>query len=629
MVILLMCLAGVAGQAGAISTEPLDEPAASPAPTNVHSIHRLYLAYFNREPDAAGLWFWVDRFAEGTSLRSIADQFAKSPEYIEIYGQLDDAAFIDQVYVSVLGRLPDGGGRSHWLGRLSTGLSRGELVVAFSESTEYQAKTGFISQPAIRRLYQAVFLRVADPEGLRHWLDQTASGRSLADISNAMVQSDEFVGRYGQLTNADLVTQIYANVLEREPDPAGAEFWLAELNGTMTRGDVVAGFASSDEFVASTGLVDPDRPHTPDRPAVPIPASPSPIDPLTLAPIPVITIFPTPPFVPQRPPFVPTCSYAETEVELTPLTNATYELRLRFQYIEIGGCGENLEAATVEWSGPEGAAWQLQPGFNTYFYPVHYGSVRFIVPAEALTPDLELPYDVQVVTPGADMHWAGVAALPLGHDITFSMPEEPLVHAFEPITVDASVTVAANPAAPHRELTIEARIFGRCIVDTADEPPLPQWVVIAKGRGDITADVTMTVLPGRGSCALRVRVSNSPTTGQGDIERALHDGSVFDVEGDASCPAGVCTITMTVRDPLLGIRHSVDTWAPDDHATLSSTDFDPTPATGEHRFTVTHTNTDGFCLRHRMFESAVGWSDGTRCYEPSPEGWVEVPVPAH
>lgn len=629
IVTVLLGLAGAAGHAGTVSAEPLDTGHLNPerdallAQADVSSIHRLYLAYFDREPDAVGFWFWVDRFDDGNSLRSISDQFAESPEYIDTYGQLDDGAFVDQVYLSVLARSPDASGRAHWLERMEAGLSRGEVMIAFSDSTEYKVSTGFVSQPAILRLYRAVFLRDADPAGLRFWLDQAATGRPLSAISNDMVLSDEFIARYGELDNQGFVLQVYTNVLGRDPDDGGAMFWLDQLERGVSWGEMVAEFASSDEYQATTRLIDPVRPLTPDRPAAPAPTGSIPV-----APIPVIAPVGPLPVLPQLPPVEFDCGYGETEVELTELSPTTYELRLRFQYIELGNCGENLESATIQWSGPNAGAWELQPVSGSYFHPVHYRSVRFVVPADALTSDLELPYDVLVETPGDDLDWSGTAVLPLQHDITFSMPPGPLVHGFEPVSIDASVTVAPHPDAPNREITVEALIFGRCIVDTLEPTSLGDWVTIGNGRGEVTADISMTVLTGRGSCAFRVRVSNSPSSGQGDIERALHDGSVFEVAGDASCPEGVCTITMTVLDPLQGVSHSINTWGLDDHTTFSATYFDRTPAAGEHSFTATHENTEGFCLRHGMFESLLGWADGTRCYEPVLDSWVEVPVPA-
>jgi hypothetical protein len=107
------------------------------------SATRLYLAYFGRNPDAGGLRYWVARLEAGTSLATVSEGFARSPEFVHTYGALGDRAFVDLVYRNVLGRAPDGGGRAHWVGVLATRQStRGAVMVGFSESPEFVRKTG-------------------------------------------------------------------------------------------------------------------------------------------------------------------------------------------------------------------------------------------------------------------------------------------------------------------------------------------------------------------------------------------------------------------------------------------------------------------------------------------------------
>lgn len=103
----------------------------------VPPVTRLYYATFLRHPDASGLTHWIRTRQSGTSLRSIAAYFARSPEFTSRYGSLDDGAFVDQIYRNVLGRGPDASGRAYWVDRLRSGTSRGEVLVLFSESAEH------------------------------------------------------------------------------------------------------------------------------------------------------------------------------------------------------------------------------------------------------------------------------------------------------------------------------------------------------------------------------------------------------------------------------------------------------------------------------------------------------------
>lgn len=99
-------------------------------------VARLYWSFFHRIPDAGGLSYWAKKHAAGTSLRAIANSFAKSSEFQNTYGSLTDTAFVSLVYVNVFERQPDPGGLAHWLGRLQAGVSRGEMMTGFSESSE-------------------------------------------------------------------------------------------------------------------------------------------------------------------------------------------------------------------------------------------------------------------------------------------------------------------------------------------------------------------------------------------------------------------------------------------------------------------------------------------------------------
>ena len=103
------------------------------------SVVRLYSAYFLRAPEVGGFEFWLTEYSNGNwDLGRMAQFFAESPEFNERYGSLNDQAFVDLVYRNVLGRNPDTAGVGYWTERMSNhGLTRGELMLNFSESPEY------------------------------------------------------------------------------------------------------------------------------------------------------------------------------------------------------------------------------------------------------------------------------------------------------------------------------------------------------------------------------------------------------------------------------------------------------------------------------------------------------------
>ncbi len=105
-------------------------------------VYRLYRAYFLRQPDRSGMYFWTQKYQLGLGLDAISEAFAQSPEFQGLYGALGDQEFVELVYQNVLGRTPDPGGLAHWTGQLQAGVSRGSVMIGFSESVEYRLATG-------------------------------------------------------------------------------------------------------------------------------------------------------------------------------------------------------------------------------------------------------------------------------------------------------------------------------------------------------------------------------------------------------------------------------------------------------------------------------------------------------
>lgn len=239
------------------------------------SVRRLYGAFFLRLPDADGLAFWEDAYLTcAFPLARIADEFARSAEFRARYGSLSNRQFVELVYANVLGRAGEAAGVNHWTTQLDAGgLSRGGVMVGFSESAEYVGRTGTTSpQPSlcveravsdsVFRLYRAYFLRAPDTGGERYWVDTYGRCRaSLAVVSDGFASSAEFRSRYGGLTNRQFVELVYTNVLGRPGEPSGVSYWTTTLDlGVRSRGGVMIGFSESAEFVVRTVTASPVAP---------------------------------------------------------------------------------------------------------------------------------------------------------------------------------------------------------------------------------------------------------------------------------------------------------------------------------------------------------------------------------
>ena len=111
-----------------------------------------------------------------------------------------------------------------------------------------------VSGPVLRKqvIYQATLDRTPDPAGFQGWVAALETGSSLIDIIPGFVDSAEFQNTYGALSDSDFIALLYNNVLGRNPDEAGLQGWLDAISEGASRADVVFGFAQSGEFVAST-----------------------------------------------------------------------------------------------------------------------------------------------------------------------------------------------------------------------------------------------------------------------------------------------------------------------------------------------------------------------------------------
>jgi len=107
---------------------------------NAGQAYRLYQAAFDRAPDVSGLGYWIVEKDGGSRLQEIARNFIGSSEFRSLYGATaSDREFTDLLYANVLNRDADAEGYVYWVGQLSEGLSRADMLIGFSESGENKA----------------------------------------------------------------------------------------------------------------------------------------------------------------------------------------------------------------------------------------------------------------------------------------------------------------------------------------------------------------------------------------------------------------------------------------------------------------------------------------------------------
>lgn len=155
---------------------------------------RLYRSYFLRDPDLAGLRYWVARREAGRTLTWMSDSFSRSPEFARRYGTLSNKAFVEQLYANVFSRPGDPAGVAFWTKRIDQHrLSRGGVVLQFSESTEGLRKAA----PRVEPIAATFLMLDRLPTSLER-ASWTTSTRPSTYIPRVIVGSEEYADRVAQ-----------------------------------------------------------------------------------------------------------------------------------------------------------------------------------------------------------------------------------------------------------------------------------------------------------------------------------------------------------------------------------------------------------------------------------------------
>jgi len=104
--------------------------ASNPVNASASAISNAYQSTLGRAPDAAGMKYWNERAAAGSSISDIVGAISNSPE-----------AKIKALYQSTFGRPADAAGLKYWMERAAGGTSYGTIEQGLKESNEYKAKT--------------------------------------------------------------------------------------------------------------------------------------------------------------------------------------------------------------------------------------------------------------------------------------------------------------------------------------------------------------------------------------------------------------------------------------------------------------------------------------------------------
>lgn len=178
-------------------------------------VQALYVGYLGRAADQAGLDFWTNAIANGTStIESVALGFTLSQEYTSKYEGLSNEELAAAIYQNVLGRAADADGLAFWVGELEKGVQTPETLLAAMINS-----LGAVDQ-------------------------QT--------IDNKVYVANIYTATAGDAYNAEAGAQIIADV---DATPASVSAALAQLEDGQLPG-LIPGLGLYNAYVAATAAIE-------------------------------------------------------------------------------------------------------------------------------------------------------------------------------------------------------------------------------------------------------------------------------------------------------------------------------------------------------------------------------------
>jgi hypothetical protein len=149
-------------------------------------VTKMYKDTLGRAPDAAGLSSWVSWLRSGRfSVAQAASLFYASDEYYLYHAGGTPTSWVTALYTKLLGRDPDAAGLQYWVAKSTDpGFGKSRVAYEFYQSTESRLHR-------VLNLYQALLARDPDPTGWPFWAQQVYTTGDIVLATN-LANSTEY-----------------------------------------------------------------------------------------------------------------------------------------------------------------------------------------------------------------------------------------------------------------------------------------------------------------------------------------------------------------------------------------------------------------------------------------------------
>ncbi len=221
-------------------------------------INNCYSNILDRKPDLEGKKYWIGGLKRGLSATDVVEYFFKSDEIKN--KKLSNRDFVKKAYKTILGREPDRAGLEYWLKRLNDGISKDIIIYEFAFSNEFAEfcdkcnVTNYSIEDQLEafleRLYLLILDRESDPQGKEEWKKALLKREITASkLVKEFFNSKEFKEK--EINNEEFIKIAYRAILAREPEDDGLKYWTSLLNDKKySKEEILDKFLKSPEFKA-------------------------------------------------------------------------------------------------------------------------------------------------------------------------------------------------------------------------------------------------------------------------------------------------------------------------------------------------------------------------------------------
>jgi hypothetical protein len=211
------------------------------SPVAAQFVTGLYYDLLHRSPSQPEVSAWVGFLAAGHTRDEVAAAFISSGEY--------RINLIRHDYETLLGREPEAGVTTRWLGLMNLGMGQQSLLLNIVMSAEYSQRNGGTNQSWVTALYRDVLGRTPDPGPLVTWTRALDIGLARGTVAISFI--------FGAEEDSRNIAGAYETVLGRNVDPGAATSWFGAFQQGMGTEQLLQALFASGEYLTQQSGVNP------------------------------------------------------------------------------------------------------------------------------------------------------------------------------------------------------------------------------------------------------------------------------------------------------------------------------------------------------------------------------------